>query len=237
MKTWLRKLVSRVGIEPTLVACNMLIINGLPMVQTGGAISLALLGVSAVGCSGNPTAPTADTSASAAFKTDARYDAAFFASFVSSTSRRPQSLAIFIGDTDDQKQPVPAETIESARQAAASLQTAIGIPVDVRPLAGANAADVIKAITVRFVAVADQTRGGFVSPFVPGVASVNYQAVTYDECGGLAKTVVRHELMHAMGFAHTDDRADLMFPELLRCDILPSPREQFHARGALGGAL
>jgi hypothetical protein len=48
---------------------------------------------------------------------------------------------------------------------------------------------------------------------------------------GFARTVIRHELGHAMGYWHTDNQNDLMFPRLsyAACDLLPSARERDHA--------
>ncbi len=51
-------------------------------------------------------------------------------------------------------------------------------------------------------------------------------------CPGLqvAPAVIKHELGHSLGFWHTDNRADLMFPSGNVCDQNPSAREQFHGR-------
>jgi len=187
--------------------------------------------VAVIGCTGTPTAPTADPLS--AVRTDPRFDAAFYASFATRTSQRRPSTTIYVSDTDNHKQPVPAETIASARDAAASLQSALGLPVDVRPLAGASPVDVWAGVTVYFTNATDTTVGGYAHPFITGAAWINYRVSTFDICGGLIKTVVRHELMHALGFSHTDDPTELMYPEARYCDILPSPREQFHARAAL----
>lgn len=50
-------------------------------------------------------------------------------------------------------------------------------------------------------------------------------------CGGyqVRPTAVRHEMGHAMGFFHTADTADIMFPIASQCDIPITPRERYHA--------
>jgi hypothetical protein len=186
-----------------------------------------------IGC-GGPTAPSPTAAPSAAFAADARFDAAFFASFASRTQYRRPSTTIFISEKDTAKQLVPAETFASAMDAAAGLQAALGLPVDVRPLSQATSWDALKSVVLYFADTTGTQVGGYAHQFVVGVATVNYRVATFDICGGLVKTVVRHELMHALGFDHTDDPGELMFPEARYCDRLPSPREQFHARAALG---
>jgi carboxypeptidase family protein len=48
---------------------------------------------------------------------------------------------------------------------------------------------------------------------------------------GFARTVIRHELGHAMGFWHTDSANDVMFVRLSysTCDVGLSARERYHA--------
>lgn len=50
-------------------------------------------------------------------------------------------------------------------------------------------------------------------------------------CGGyqVRPTAVRHEVGHAMGFYHTTDTADVMFPVANQCDIPITSRERYHA--------
>jgi hypothetical protein len=51
--------------------------------------------------------------------------------------------------------------------------------------------------------------------------------------------LVRHELGHAMGYYHTDNRSDVMYGQSITpeaCDITPSDRERQHARIAHGVA-
>lgn len=192
--------------------------------------ALIFAAIASTGCAELPTAPSKPS----AVVIDPRYDAAFMASFT--TGAPPKSLVVYVPDVDDKGNRVPAETVAQGIEAAASLQRALGLSVDVRPMAGAPAYDVLRGLLVRWmwsdVWTPDGPRiGGY---GIAGQAVVNYRASTFEVCGGLAQTVVRHELMHAMGFMHTDDPSELMFPEVRYCDRLPSAREVFHARVALG---
>ncbi|MFN0314744.1 MAG: hypothetical protein ACKVQA_06890 [Burkholderiales bacterium] len=199
-------------------------------------LTIALCVLTLTGCGHSPTAPTAAAPAAAmAALSDPRYDASFFASFAGGRTRRP-SLTVYIADTDDKHNAVPAETVTQATDAAVTLQAAIGLPVDVRSMRGVDIRAILAGLSVQFLWTAETgvATGGHVTAYLPGVAFVHYRAVTYDVCGGLAKTVVRHELMHAMGFSHTDDPQEVMYPELRFCDRLPSAREIYHARVALG---
>lgn len=50
-------------------------------------------------------------------------------------------------------------------------------------------------------------------------------------CGGssMRPGTVKHEIGHAMGFYHTDNPTDLMYPASGACDRNPSAREMYHA--------
>ena len=190
--------------------------------------------LSAVGCGhALPTAPSA-VLADTRFTSDPRYDAGFYASFATRVQSRPKTLTVYISTMDHLKQPIPVETLEQVRDAVVSLQTVLGLPIDVRNMDTAKPIDVINGISILFQATAPGSTnvGGFVHQFLQGMATINYQAITFDACGGIAKTVVRHEILHAMGFDHTDHPHELMFPEVRYCDRLPSPRELFHIRAA-----
>lgn len=59
--------------------------------------------------------------------------------------------------------------------------------------------------------------GGWIE-FYPKTAGCSCQ-------GTLSRTVIRHELGHAMGFWHTDSFDDVMYPVSVTCDGQPSARE------------
>lgn len=183
------------------------------------------------GCS-NPTAPTAEPVRSS-LRDDPRFDAGFYQQFVGTSATNRQRFTIYVNDVDNLKQPVPPDVVARAKDAAASLQQSLGQPVDVRDRRTAAPGDTLQGLSVLFIDGTNGSIGGFAAPLLAGAAYIYHQASSFENCGGLSQTVVRHELLHAMGFAHVDGLSDVLYHELRYCDLLPSPREQFHFQVAM----
>jgi Matrixin len=67
----------------------------------------------------------------------------------------------------------------------------------------------------------------------PGTINIYYRGEGHCRCPGLSEAsprMVSHELGHALGFWHTDNTRDVMYPTYQsNCDPQPSERERYHA--------
>lgn len=150
--------------------------------------------------------------------------------------RQSQAPRIYLRTMDDAGRSIDAFTLD---QTASALERVAGSLTGVFGLAGLERGTETRQgqrgwITVRWSGV-EELRNEF---SVCGRGNVGGDLITLFprspgcRCpGGPAVNLatVKHELGHVLGFWHTDDKNDLMYPVIRQCDTDPSERERYHA--------
>lgn len=173
---------------------------------------------------------------------DPRWDLAFYRTFAHgggffALRHATEAPRIYLRTVDDGGTPMDALTLD---QTAAALVNVTG------QLTGAFGVDGLERgtgtregqpgwKTVRWSTMAiEQTPTYSVcgEAHVGGDVLTFYPRSKWCRCSGgpaVVLTIVKHEMGHILGFYHTDDPNDLMYPASNACDKPPSAREMYHA--------
>lgn len=188
------------------------------------------------------TAPTPDPLLS-----DPRFSLSFYRqlaldgyehpNFLKPLLRFKQAPRIYLSTIDDTNRAIDPVTLD---QTAAALINTAGAMTGAFGLAGLEQGTGTRANQPGWITVAwstDPTNLCGSSPFGVDGGTITLYTRTNCSCGGyrMAPRVVKHELGHALGFYHTDSRADLMWGgswPVSQCDMTVTEREKFHMRVA-----
>lgn len=175
---------------------------------------------------------------------DARFSLTFYRQFALGSldnadprplRRHSQAPRIYLRTVDDGGTPIDAGSLDAIASAlentAGSLTGRFGVQGIDR---GTDTRQGVAGwITVRWSNVANPNACGQAT--VGGDLITLFPRTSGCRCGGgpaVSLSTIKHELGHALGYWHTDNTADLMYPTFNACDKNPSAREVFHAQVA-----
>lgn len=175
---------------------------------------------------------------------DPRFDLAFYRMLVHeggsrSLRRQVEAPRIYLRTVDDAGAPIDALTLN---QTADALSSVVGQFTGVFGVAGVERGTETRErqpgwITIRWSQFANERDPNYSICGTAGIGAdyvILYPKSRFCRCGGgpaVVLSIVKHELGHALGFYHSDDRRDLMYPTYSACNQEPSERERYH--GAL----